>query len=208
MVCRVFTAVRMPLATTCVLLISPGAVYGQHYVPEYDPFYAGVTVGLSDVEDRYLGIEYGDAPWTLQATAGYRFDWIWSVEAAWQTLGDVEANDVRGSGIDRLDFTTNVDSASLRVRLWFPASDLYNLNRPLVVYGFAGVHASDIARSATELTSESMFGEEETDYGLNIGAGVVIGLGRFNLRGSVERIDLDSSDGSIVSAMVGIEFYF
>jgi hypothetical protein len=48
----------------------------------------------------------------------------------------------------------------------------------------------------------------KTDYGLDFGGGAIVSIGRFNLRGSVERIDLDDSDGSIVSSMIGLEFYF
>ncbi len=190
------------------LLIAANAVYGQHYVPEYSRLYASVALGTSTVDDRFQGVRYDDTQWSLNVTAGYRFDWVWSIEAAVQVQDDVEARGIRGSGLDRLNFSTSIESANLRARLWFPVSDLYGLSRPLVVYGFAGVHASNIERRAIELNSATEFEENLTDYGLNVGAGVVIGIGRFHLRGSLERMDLDDSDGSIVSALLGLEFYF
>lgn len=206
----------MPSATSktasvglvCALLVNPGAAYAQQDFREFERFYAGAAVVLSDVEDRYLGAIYSDTAWTLQATAGYRFDWNWSVEATWQSLDDVDDRDVRGSGLDRLDITSSVETTSVRIRLWFPVSELYELDTPLTLYGFAGAHASEIERNAVELTASAAFAEAETDYGLTFGAGAIVGFGRINVRGSLERIDLDTSDGSIVSATVGVEFYF
>lgn len=192
----------------CVSLVSPSVAFGQQNDSDYDSFYAGVAVGLSDVEDRYLGISYGDTLPTLQAVAGYRFNWNWSVEATWQTLDEIDDRNVRGSGLDRIDFSSGVDSASLRLRFWIPVSDLYGLSRPLSVYGFAGAHASDIERAATELNAGEPFGETETDYGVTFGGGIVVGIGRLNLRGSAERIELDASNGNIFTATVGLEFYF
>ncbi len=198
----------VPIGLVCALLVSPGAAFGQQNVREYDRFYAGAAVVLSDVEDRYLRITYSDTPWTLQASAGYRYDWNWSVEAAWQTLDDIEDRDVRGSGLDRLDITSSIETASLRIRFWIPISEIYELDTPFTVYGFAGPHASDIERSATDLTTGTRFDESETEYGITFGGGAIVGIGRINVRGSLERIDLDASGGSIVAATVGVEFYF
>lgn len=200
--------VRLLPAASSVLLIFPYTVNAQRHVPEYEPVYASVAVGWADVEDRYLGVKYSDAPWSLQASVGYRYDWNWSVEVALQTFDDIEADDVRGSGIDRLNIETSVNSASLRARLWLPISDIYELERSVAVFVFGGAHATEISRSATEILSQSDYLEEKTDYGLNFGGGAIVSIGRFNLRASVERIDLDDSDGSIVSSMIGLEFYF
>ena len=200
--------VVMIVATT---MLVPNAAHGQRslYIPEYEPFYAGLTVGLSDFEDQYLRVGYGDTVWAAGASIGYRFDWVWSVEAAWQTFGDIEERGVLGSGTDRLDITTSLDAASLRLRLWFPMSELYNLRRQITLFGFAGVQASMLERSAVETTSSSSFREEETNYGLTVGGGLIYRLGKFNLRGSIDWVDINSvDDGRITSATFGIEFNF
>ena len=196
------------MATT---ILFPKTAHGQGstYIPEYEPFYAGIAVGLSDFEDRYLRVGYGDSVWTAEASVGYRFDWAWSVEAAWKTLGDIEEPGVLGSGTDRLDITTTLDAASLRVRLWFPVSELYDLRSQMTLFGFAGVQASMLERSAIETTSSSFFQEEETNYGLTLGGGLIYRLGKINLRGSLDWTDINSvDDGRIVSATVGVEFDF
>jgi hypothetical protein len=190
------------------MLIFPAAVNAQRNAPEFEAIYASAAVGVADVEDRYLGTKYGDTPWSLQVSAGYRHDWIWSVEVAWQTFDDIQADDVRGSGVDRLNIRTSVNSASIRARLWFPISDFFEQERSVVAFVFGGAHATEISRGATEILSQSDYLEEKTDYGLSFGGGAIVSIGRFNLRGSVERIDLDDSDGSIVSSMIGLEFYF
>ncbi len=200
--------VGMIMITT---MLVPNTAHGQRslYTPEYEPFYAGLTVGLSDFEDRYLRVGYGDTVWAAGASVGYRFDWVWSVEAAWQTFGDIEERGVPGSGTDRLDITTSLDAASLRLRLWFPVSELYNLRRQITLFGFAGVQASMLERSAIETMSSSSFREEETNYGLTVGGGLIYRLGKFNLRGSIDWVDINSvDDGRITSATFGIEFNF
>ena len=200
--------VRLIPAAASVVLIFPAVGYAQTNAPEFEAIYASAAVGWADAEDRYLGVKYGDTPLSLQISAGYRYDWNWSVEAAWQTFGDIQANDVRGSGIDRLNIKTSVNSASIRARLWFPISEFFEQERSVVAFVFGGAHATEISRSATEVLSQSQYLEEKTDYGLNFGGGAIVSIGRFNFRGSVERIDLDDTDSSIVSSMIGLEFYF
>ena len=204
----IMQVMAMSMAT---IMLTPKTAHGQQsaYTPEYKPFYAAVSVGLSDFEDQYQRVGYGDAVGTAEASVGYRFDWVWSVEAAWRTFGDIEERDVPGSGTERLDISTTLDAASLRLRLWFPVSELYNLRRDITLFGFAGVQASMLERSALETTSSSSFREEETNYGLTFGGGLICRLGKINLRGSVDWTDINSvDDGRIVSAIVGVEFNF
>ena len=69
--------------------------------------------------------------------------------------------------------------------------------------------ASMLERSATETTSSSSFREEETNYGLTVGGGLIYRLGKVNLRGSIDWVDMNSVDeGRITSATIGIEFNF
>lgn len=189
----------------------PRATYAQRaaYTPKYDRFYASVAVGVAEFEDEYLGLGYGDSVWTAEAAAGYRFDWLWSVEAALHAFGDIGDRGVPGSGTERLDFASDLDAASLRLRLWFPVSELYSLRAGLDLFGFVGVQASFLERAALETTSSAAFGEEETNYGMTVGGGLSYLVGPVNLRGSLTWTDLNSVDGGeVLTSTLGVEFRF
>lgn len=190
------------------LVFAFGAFGSDVDAQEYDSFYGSVALGATDFEDGYLGVGYQDTPLSLEAVAGYRFDWIWSVEATLQTLGDVERRNVAGSGLDRLDIKTDVNATSLRIRLWVPLSDLYDMQNPMDVFGFAGIQRTRIDRSAIETNSARTFAQRATDYGPTMGVGLTYEVRGLQWRTSLNWARLEAPGGSMVSATIGFEFSF
>jgi hypothetical protein len=170
-------------------------------------FYAGAALGIADYEGGYEGLTYDDAPLALQAYGGYRVGERWSVELGFQRVGDIETGEIAGSGTDRLEISEQFDMAIVRALLSVPLSDLLGWRRKFSLFGTVGYHVSDARRVVLELESLVEDSQTREEYGLVLGAGVRYELGKVELRGYVEWLDLGDMAETWTTG-VGVELRF
>lgn len=169
--------------------------------------YAGIAIGTADYEGGYQGVSYDDTPITWQVLGGYRLGDRWSVELGYQRVGDIDANDVRGSGTERLDISERLDMAIVRGVLAVPLGELFGWRRKISLFGSVGYHLSESRRDVLELQSLRRSIETREESGFALGGGARYEVGAIELRGYVERLNLGRTDETW-SAGVGMEFRF
>jgi len=169
--------------------------------------YAGVAVGAADYEGGYAGVIYDDAPITWQVFGGYRLGERWSVELGYQRFGDIDAENVRGSGIEWLEIGEQLDMVVVRGVLSVPLGELFSWRRRISLFGSVGYHLSGSQREVRKLPSLVSETDEREESGFALGGGARYELDAVELRGYVERLNLGRTDVTW-TAGVGMEFRF
>jgi hypothetical protein len=129
------------------------------------------------------------------------------VEIAYKRFEGIEALDIAGSGVDRLDIEMPLDIVVVKAVASISLRELLAWQRDWRLYGSAGAYRTDSDRTVTTLatgTTETVGSEES---GLTVGGGVLYRLGPVDLRGYVEWFGaLDEAEAW--DAGVAVQFSF
>lgn len=167
--------------------------------------YVGAELGLAAYRDGYAGVTYEDRPLAMQGFAGYRLDDRWSVELAYERLSGIESGQVAGSGTERLDIGSRLDTAAVRAILTVPLSELLRCRKRIAIFGAAGYHSSEARSDVLELGSQARTRITTQESGPTVGGGVLYGLGKIDLRGYAEWLQ---RDGTSKTWTTGVAFQY
>ncbi|HZF29762.1 MAG TPA: outer membrane beta-barrel protein [Gammaproteobacteria bacterium] len=149
--------------------------------------YVGLAVAALDFDDAYKGLKLADSSAGIGVYGGLRLRDRLSLELSYDAFDAIDLHDVAGSGIVRLDIETERRTTALSVLREISFKELFDWRRDWRVYGTVGVYDSELRRTITMLGSNARTSADDGDTGLLLGAGVLYGVGRVELRGYVLR---------------------
>jgi hypothetical protein len=129
------------------------------------------------------------------------------VEVAYKHFDDIARQDIRGSGVTRLEIEMPLDIFVVKAVGQISFRELLDWQRNWRVYGAAGIYQTDLERTVVNLGSgatETLRGKES---GLTFGAGALYQLGPVDLRGYVEWLGV-LDDNEAWNAGVAVQFSF
>jgi Outer membrane protein beta-barrel domain len=170
-------------------------------------FYAGLGIANLEHEVDHEGIEFSDDSVGLDAFAGFRLSDRLDVEIAYKRFDGIEARDIAGSGVDRLDIEMPLDVVVIKAIASVSLRELLAWQRDWRLYGSAGAYRTDSDRTVTTLADGATETIEHHESGLTVGGGVLYRVGPVDLRGYVEWFGvLDEAEAW--DAGVAVQFNF
>jgi opacity protein-like surface antigen len=170
-------------------------------------FYAGLGAASLEHRVEHEGIEFTDTSAGIDLFGGFRLNDALGVEVAYKRFDDIAAQDIRGSGVTRLDIEMPLDIIVIKAVGQLSFRELFGWQRNWRVYGTAGMYQTDFERTVVNLGSGATESVRDKQSGLTVGAGMLYQLGPVDLRGYVEWLGvLDDNEAS--NAGVAVQFSF
>jgi hypothetical protein len=170
-------------------------------------FYAGLGVANLEYAVEHEGIEFSDDSAGIDAFAGFRLTDRLGLELAYKSFDNIEADDIAGSGVDRLDIEMPLDIVVVKAVASLSLQEVFGWRRDWRVYGSAGAYRTDFDRTATTLATGATETVRDQETGLTIGTGALYRIGPIDLRGYVEWLGVLDEDEAW-DAGVAVQFSF
>lgn len=168
--------------------------------------YAGVGVGVTDFKSEHAGIGYDDTPAGWQLYGGLQAREGMAVELAIEHLPGIEADDLLGSGIERLRISADHSAVIVRGLFSLSLEEVLRRRQMITVFGTLGIAGLLEERTVTELTTSRVTSTSERQTALVLGAGVSFDLARMRLRTYLQ--SADRAEGRLNSLGIAAEFRF
>lgn len=170
-------------------------------------FYAGVGAGSLSHESNYAGVLFHDRSTGMDVYGGYRLHGVFAIELALERFDHLDAHDIAGSGIERLDVAGSLTAATVRAVATIPVSDFFHWRRRFELLGSAGYGQTTLHRDVVELGYGPLDPLPERRRGTTFGIGVLYGLRKADLRAYIERLGLNH-DRSASGLSIAVQFKF
>jgi hypothetical protein len=170
------------------LILAPAAALADEAKNAEDGrFYAGLGAATLAYAGSHDGLAFDDTSFGIEAYGGFKLRDNLSLEVSLQSDREaVDLNDVRGSGISRLDINSTWDTVSVKAVGDVSLQELLSWRRNWRLFGTVGYYRSAIDLTVVNLGTGIGETVRDDESGLALGTGVLYKLGFVDLRGYLE----------------------
>ena len=199
---RLPPAVRLACAALSAVAAA-GSVTAQE---DSSKFYAGVGLGLTEFRSDHERIGYGDTPMGWHLYGGWQTHQNFGVELAAERLAGIEANNVLGSGVERLNISSDVSSITARGVFSLSLEEVLRRRRKISVFGIVGIAHLLEERDVTMLITSRSTSVSERDTALVLGVGATFEIKGIRLRSYFQSADRETGDLNSLGAAAEFRF--
>jgi opacity protein-like surface antigen len=168
--------------------------------------YAGIGLGLTELDSDHEGIAYGDTPVGWQLYGGWQTHQNFGIELAAERLAGIEVDNLLGSGVERLRISADVSSVTARGVFSLSLQEVLRRRRKISVFGIVGIARLLEERDVTELTTSRSTSVSERDTAFVLGAGATLEIAGIRLRTYLQSADRDGGDLNTIGAAAEFRF--